>query len=220
MGTQRILIICGGTVGMLILMLLRRKNFPQIQSWKMPIISILLTLAGVAGAMLMYYIESGKFGGTSFFGAIFFIPILLLPALVLRIRYSELMDLCASAECLMLAFMKLDCLMSDCCIGKYLPALELQFPSQIVEMLTILVIMLFLIQMERSRKHQGKLYGYYLIFYGITRFILNWFRYGLTPFVWILPAGNFWSIVATIIGFIWLLSVSHHHAKVKAASIS
>lgn len=215
MGTQRLLIICGGTVGMLILMLLRRKSFPQVQIWKMPIISILLTLAGVAGAMLMFYIESGKFGGTSFFGAIFFIPILLLPALVLRVRYSELMDLCAPAECLMLAFMKLDCLMGDCCIGKYIPALEFQFPSQIVEMLTILVIMLCLIQMDRSGKNRGKLYGYYLIFYGITRFILNWFRYGLTPFVWILPAGNFWSIVAVIIGFLWLLLVTRHQIKEK-----
>ena len=219
MGMQRILIICGGTVGMLIQMLLRHKTFPQIRIWKLPIISLLLTLAGVAGAMLMFYIESGKFGGTSFFGAILFIPVLLLPALALRIRYSELMDLCAPAECLMLAFMKLDCLSTDCCIGKYLPALEVQFPSQIVEMLTILVIMCLLIHMEHSNQHKGKLYGYYLIYYGVTRFLLNWFRYGLTPFVWILPAGNFWSIIAVILGFIWLLSVTHL-PKIKTANIA
>lgn len=209
MGTQRILILCSGTIGMLILMLLRRRAFPQIQIWKFPIISLLLTIAGVAGAMLMFYIESGKFGGTSFFGAILFIPVLLLPALLLQVRYGTLMDLCAPAECLMLAFMKLDCLMSDCCIGKYLPALELQFPSQIIEMLTILIIMLFLLQLEHSGNHKGKLYGYYLIFYGATRFILNWFRYGLTPFVWILPAGNFWSIVAVIAGIVWLFLATH-----------
>lgn len=215
MGTQRILIICGGTVGMLILMLLRRKAFPQIQLWKLPIISLLLTLAGVAGAMLMFYIESGKFGGTSFFGAILFIPVLLLPALLLRIRYSELMDLCAPAECLMLSFMKLDCLMSDCCIGKYLPTLELQFPSQIVEMLTILIIMLLLLQKERSGASTGRLYGHYLILYGSTRFVLNWFRYGLTPFVWILPAGNFWSIIAIAVGLIWLMAVNRLASQEK-----
>lgn len=205
MGTQRILIICSGTIGMLILMLLRRNRFPHIKLWKYPVTSVLLTIAGVAGAMLMFYIESGKFGGTSFFGAILFIPILLLlPALALGISFGTMMDLCAPAECLMLAFMKLDCLMSDCCIGKYLPALQLQFPSQIVEMVTILIIMLLLIRLENSGNHKGQLYGYYLIFYGFTRFILNWFRYGLTPFVWILPAGNFWSIVALAAGLIWL----------------
>lgn len=204
MGTQRILIILGGTVGMFLLMLMRRKSFPQIQVWKLPIISILLTMAGAAGAMLMFFIESGKFGGTSFFGAILFIPVLLLPACLLRIRFWDLMDLCAPAECLMLAFLKVDCLQSGCCIGKYLPSLELQFPSQIVEMITILVIMLILLKLEQCGKQNGKLYGYYLILYGATRFPLNLFRYGLSPFVWILPAGNFWSLVAIALGLGWL----------------
>ena len=213
MSTQRILIVCAGTVGMLLLMLLRRKFFPQIRIWKFPIISILLTIAGVAGAMLMFFIESGSFGGTSFFGAILFIPVLLLPGMLLGISFRDLMDLCAPAECLMLAFMKLDCLQSNCCLGKYLPALEFQFPSQIVEMLTILVIMLLLLKLEHSKKHRGQLYGHYLILYGVTRFILNWFRYGLTPFVWILPAGNFWSLVAIALGLVWLLLSRRFCAK-------
>lgn len=204
MGTQRILIIGGGTVAMLILMLLRRKTYPQVSTWKIPLISILLTFAGVAGAMLMFFVESGHFGGTSFFGAILFVPVLLLPALLLRVPYGTLIDLCAPAECLMLAFMKVDCLMSDCCIGRYLPALGFQFPSQIIEMITTLVIMLILLQLERNPKNRNTLYAHYLILYGGTRFILNWFRYGLTPFVWILPAGNFWSVIAIALGLLWL----------------
>lgn len=205
MGTQRIIILCGGTVGMFILMLLRRKAFPHINLWKMAVISVLLTIAGVVGAMLMHFIESGNFGGTSFFGAILFIPVLILPALLLRIRYSELMDLCAPAECLMLAFMKVDCLMVNCCIGKYLPSLGIQFPSQIVEMVVILIGMLLLLQFERKGKFRGNLYACYLIFYGVTRFILNWFRYGVKPFALGLPAGNFWSIIAIIFGIAWFL---------------
>ena len=204
MGTQRILILCAGTIGMLILMLLRRKYFPQIQLWKYPLISILLTMAGVAGAMLMFYIETGSFGGTSLFGSIFFIPLFLLPVLLLGIPFSTLMDLCAPAECLMLVLMKLDCLLSGCCFGKYLPSLEIQFPSQIVEMITFFVIMLLLLRLERNEKNRGRIYGHYLIIYGIARFILNWFRYGVKPFVWILPAGNFWSLVAIALGFTWI----------------
>ena len=205
MGTQRILIVCGGAVGMLILMLLRRKAFPQIQFWKFPVISILLTIAGVIGAMLMSYIETGKFGGTSLFGSIFFIPILLLPVLLLRIRFSELMDLCAPAECLMLVLMKFDCLLSGCCFGKYLPSLDIQFPSQIVEMIVFAIIMFLLLKLEHNEKNRGRIYGYYLLIYGIARFILNWFRYGVKPFVWILPAGNFWSLIAIVLGLGWLL---------------
>ena len=207
MSTQRLMVILGGAVGMLILMLLRRKNYPKVQLWKYPVISLLLTAAGVAGAMLMYRIEAGHFGGTSFFGAILFIPFLMIPALLLRVPFLELMDLCAPAECLMLAFMKLDCLANNCCIGKYLPTLDFQFPSQIVEMVTILLIMLVLMRLEKSPREKGRLYGWYLILYGTTRFALNWFRYGLTPFVWILPAGNFWSLVAIAAGALWLALV-------------
>jgi len=214
MGIQRMLIIGFGTVGMLFLLLIRRKAFPSVQVWKLPIISVMLTIAGVAGAMLMFFIESGHFGGTSFFGAILFIPILMLPALLLRIPYGTIMDMCAPAECLMLAFMKVDCLISDCCIGKYLPTLGFQFPSQIVEMLTILIIMLVLLHFERDARNRNMLYAYYLILYGATRFALNWFRYGIKPFVWILPAGNFWSIVAIIVGLLWLIAAKKiNHAK-------
>ena len=115
------------------------------------------------------------------------------------------MDLCAPAECLMLVLMKLDCLLSGCCFGKYLPSLEIQFPSQIIEMLTFFVIMLFLLKLESSDKNRGRIYGHYLIIYGFARFILNWFRYGVKPFVWILPAGNFWSLVSIAIGCVWLV---------------
>jgi prolipoprotein diacylglyceryltransferase len=197
---------------MLVLMLLRRKNFPQIQFWKYPVVSIFLALAGVIGAMLMAYIETGKFGGTSLFGSIFFIPILLLPVLLLRIPFGTLMDLCAPAECLMLVLMKFDCLLSGCCFGIYIPALELQFPSQIIEMITFFAVMLLLLKLERNEKNQGRIYGYYMLVYGSARFILNWFRYGVKPFVWILPAGNFWSLVAIALGLFWLF-LSRKHTK-------
>ena len=207
MDKTRILILCAGTLGMFIQMLLRRKHFPQVALWKLPVISVFLTLAGVAGAMLMHFIENGSFGGTSLFGSIFFIPIFLLPVLSLRVKFTTLMDLCAPAECLMLVLMKLDCQLSGCCFGKYLPALEIQFPSQIIEMIVFFVIMLLLIQLERKEENKGRIYGHYLIIYGIARFILNWFRYGVAPFVWILPAGNFWSLVAIALGVIWLIVV-------------
>lgn len=207
MDSTRILIICAGTIGMYLQMVLRRKHFPEIAHWQLPVISILLTIAGVAGAMLMYFIETGNFGGTSLFGSIFFIPILLLPVMFLGIRFSNLMDLCAPAECLMLVLMKLDCQISGCCFGKYLPALGIQFPSQIIEMILFFVVMVLLLLLERKESNRGRIYGHYLVIYGIVRFILNWFRYGVEPFVWILPAGNFWSLVAIALGLIWLAAV-------------
>ena len=213
MGTERILVICTGSFAMLVLMLLRRKAFPTVALWKIPVLSILLTITGVLGTMIMFFIETGKFGGTSFFGAVLFVPVLMLPAMLLRIPFHTIMDLCAPAICIMLAIMKIDCLMSGCCIGKYLPSLGFQFPSQIVEMIVALIILCILLWLERKGTETNKLYPYFMILYGTTRFVLNWFRYGLVPFVWILPNGNFWSVIAVLVGVVWLILLSKGSAK-------
>ncbi len=204
MSGQRIMIIILGAAAMFLLMLLRRKSFPEIGIWKMAVICLLLTVSGVAGAVLMHFIEAGSFGGTSFFGSVLFIPVFMTPVILLKVPYSTLMDLCAPSVSLMLAFMKFDCLISGCCIGKYLPSLGFQFPSQIVEMIVTLIIVVILLKIERTPGNEGSLYSWYMIIYGATRFILNWFRYGVKPFVWILPAGNFWSVISIITGLIWL----------------
>ena len=79
-------------------------------------------------------------------------------------------------------------------------------------MITFFAVMLLLLKLERNEKNQGRIYGYYMLVYGSARFILNWFRYGVKPFVWILPAGNFWSLVAIALGLFWLF-LSRKHTK-------
>jgi len=88
--------------------------------------------------------------------------------------------------------------------GKYLPTLGFQFPSQIVEMIASLILMILLLMIQR-RKPGDHLYAWYMVLYGICRFCLNGFRYGLTPFVLGMSQGHFWSIVSVLIGGIWLI---------------
>ena len=85
------------------------------------IISVLLTVSGTLGTFIWYAIESGGFGGRSFYGAVFIVPLLFIPvAYLFRIPYAKLMDLCAPAECMMLVLMKALCLMEGCCGGRVL----------------------------------------------------------------------------------------------------
>lgn len=212
MTPDRIAIIAGGMLAMMLQMVLRRKKFPGASIWKMLLLGFLLTITGVAGTMLMFFVESGRFGGTSFFGAVLLVPVLILPAMLMRLSYKDILNLCAPAECLMLAIMKIDCLTSGCCIGRYLPSLGFQFPSQIVEMFFGLLIMTVLLLVEVKRR-DAHLYAWYLVLYGSTRFLLNGFRYGLKPFVWILPNGHFWALISVLIGLVWLLCVKIVKAK-------
>lgn len=194
-----------GAVAMFVSMVLRKKQFPQVALWKMIVLTVWLTITGVLGTMILAYIESGKFGGTSFYGAVLMVPVLIMPAMLMKITHKDILNLCAPAECAMLLIMRFDCLDKGCCFGKYLPNLGFQFPSQITEMIVALAVMIVLIRMHRKNS-QIQLYPWYMIMYGILRFCIQGLRYGGTnPWILGLSAGHFWSLVSITIGVIWLL---------------
>lgn len=172
--------------------------------------TVLLTVSGTLGTMLLFYIENGDFLGTSFFGAVFFVPVFfVLIARVLKIRYNILLDLCAPAECAMLAVMKFQCNLIGCCGGIKisLPKFSFIFPSQIVEMCTAIVLCTVLLTMSRKLQNRGRIYPWYMVLYGIARFVLNLFR--KTGFVKALhmPFGNFWALISIVVGVLWLIIV-------------
>ena len=172
-------------------------------------ITILLTISGVIGAKLMYYIESGgSFEGESFYGAVFFAPLLMgLVAYVCKASVWKVLDLCAPAECIMLAILKIRCAIAGCCGGRLLWVTEqgqVHFPSQIVETFVALLLMVVLLVMMKKGRQRGKIYGVYLILYGTTRFLLNTLR-DTTAIVGWLAIGHIWSIVSVLVGVLWLL---------------
>lgn len=204
-----ILVFLGiGTVAMLLLNLLRRRKL-EMPLWKIMLATLLLTVMGVLGTQLLYFVEAGAWGGQSYFGAVLFVPLVFLPiALLLRVPYGCMMDLCAPAECAMLLVMKIDCLMAGCCGGMVMyytvEAKAVFFPSQLAEGFNALLIMAVLVWLEHKRKLRGGLYPLYLVLYGCTRLILNSFRWGLTPFVWRIPAGHFWALCSILLGAVTL----------------
>jgi len=206
--TERYIFIGIGTVLMLVLSLLRRKqyNFPW---WKAIVIPFILTLCGVAGTMILAYIESGKWGGISFYGSVLLIPVLLYPvSKLLRIPYGKITDYAVPQICIMLASMKVSCFITGCCGGICLNSeTGVYFPSQIVEMIVAFAIMALVLFLDYKKKLNNALYGLFFLVYGVTRGILNFFRDGIKPFVWVIPAGHFWSIISIILGLIWIMVV-------------
>ena len=207
MSLERLTVIGLGAVAMFISMILRKKQFPQVAVWKMSVLTVWLTITGVLGTMILAYIEMGTFGGTSFFGAVLLVPILITPAMLMKITYKDILNLCAPAECAMLVVMRFDCLDKGCCFGKYLPKLGFQFPNQIAEMIVGIIIMLALIYMHKKNP-QVQLYPWYMVMYGVCRFVLQGLRYGGTePWLFGISQGHLWSLVSIIIGTVWLLTI-------------
>lgn len=208
MTPELIIALIIGTIAMAAVMLLPRRWQAGLPMWKTLLSAAVLTVLGVLGAKLMFLIESGFWAGTSFYGAVFFPPlIMVLLALLLRVPPLALLDLCAPAECVMLAILKMQCAVNGCCVGILLTITAdgtyIRFPSQIIELLNALVLMVMLLWLIRKGTWQGRIYPIYMLLYGITRFILNLLR-DTKPFLLGLPAGNFWSLVAIVIALIWL----------------
>lgn len=204
-----------GTVAMLVPIMVQGAWY-QVKIGKRLLITILLTIAGTLGTFLLYYVENGKFGGTSFFGAIFLVPVLFIPvALALKVPYGRLMDLCAPAECAMLVVMKIQCLISDCCGGRLVRfnGFEFVFPSQIAELINALLLCILLLLLGRKAKNHRKLFSLYMILYGVSRFVLNLFRDVKNMTILPIPAGNFWAIVSIVVGMLWLLVLSIKSSK-------
>lgn len=208
MPTDFVISLVVGTLAMAAVMLLPRRWRAGLPMWKTLLSAAVLTILGVLGAKLMFLIESGFWAGTSFYGAMFFPPLfMVLLALLLRVPPLALLDLCAPAECVMLAILKMQCAVNGCCVGILLTITAdgtyIRFPSQIIELLNALVLMVILLRLIRKGTWQGRIYPIYMLLYGITRFILNLLR-DTKPFLLGLPAGNFWSLVAIVIALIWL----------------
>lgn len=207
-----LLYLAVGTAVMYIPVLILTLRYSQKVLKSVPL-TLLLTVSGTLGTYLMFYLESGYIGGTSFYGAVFLVPLLFVPvAWLLRMPYGYALDLCAAGECAMLAVMKVQCLLSGCCRGAVLYVTEagapVRFPSQIAELANALLLLVILLCLSRKETNRGKLYPMYMLLYGLTRFVLNLFREARTPFALGLPAGNFWSVWSVLIGAAMLFVLS------------
>lgn len=208
LGLATYIALLGGTIARVPSFYIQGKR-REIAVWKQLIITVILTVCELAGTMILFRIENGSFGGMSYFGGILLLPLFCIPlAFVFRVSYPDLMDMVATGTGGMLAVMRLQCLYYGCCVGAVLfvnaAGNEVRFPSRGAEILTVLLITIALLKIGNKDKYRGILYPIYLICYGTIRFMINWFRDGAEPFVWILPAGNFWSVVAVVLGLAWI----------------
>lgn len=208
MPIKLVIFLIVGTIAMSIPILVMSRNY-QIKWWRALIVTVVLTLVGTVGTKVMFFIENGSFEGLSFYGAVFMVPIAFLPiAPLFHIPYGKILDLCAVGECIMLALMKVHCLISGCCPGRVLFVTAggntVVFPSRIAEMITVLVIFVVLLRWALNHIHQGELYCWYLLLYGSSRFILNFFRAEWAALSGKIPMGTVWSVCAVVIGIVWL----------------
>lgn len=187
------------------------KDTIRLPLWKSAVIFLFASASGIVGLKIMRWIEEGVWVGKSFFGAYYFGPIGVVHAcLLLRTSLDEIedmLDVSAPCLCASLAVMKIQCKINGCCQGIVLKTLEdgslVRFPSQIVECVTALILLIYLLYLIRKGNRRGTVYFRFLIIYGALRFGLNLLR-ETTPWIWGLSAGCFWALLSFLLGWLFL----------------
>lgn len=191
--------------------------------WKGIVTTVLLTVFGLIGTILIYYVEYGEFGGTSFFGAVFLVPIAFaLVSLVLRMPYTRVLDLCTIGLCVTMALLRFNCATKGCCGGRVLfttaAGVAVRFPSQMTELVVGLSLAaLFVYWIYRHPRFHGIIYPWFMVLYGAIRSVLNLLREEWAAWVEhrtdVFPKGMLWSLISLIVGCVWLCLVYRRRKK-------
>lgn len=191
----------------------------NINKLKLIIFTLISPIIGVISTCIMSYIESGSFKGTSFYGAIFLMPIyVLIFSLLFKIKFNKLINLTAFLGMITSFILKIRCFNYGCCGGRKVNIFiefkgYLTFPSQLVEMIFALLVFICLCIFLYKKKDRKDLYPIMMIIYGIGRFILNSYRF-VMPLFSFMAWGHIWSLVSVIIGIIWLIILKKKEQKV------
>lgn len=207
-------VICAviiATVISLCLLLNKKRGLP---TWKVLVAIAVMIVTGYLGITILHYIEEGD-AGMSFFGSIFFsVPSLWVLCKALKMPFDFLMDLSGPVCAVFLVLSKLNCLYQGCCDGYLIGYASngdfIYFPSQIIECVNGILIFVILMLMWRSAKNYGCIAPAFLLLFGTTRFVLNFFRANLETFRLFegtglfIPKGHLWAAICIIWGIIWM----------------
>lgn len=165
-----------GVLLMLFVNIVRAKKYNYKVSFSI-LTTLVLTIFGLIGVKLLYFIENNYYGGNSFFGALFFTPIFMIfYFIIFKKNIKQGLNYIALPISLMLFSMKICCYIGGCCYGKFFSWYgngNIRFPIQLIESCASLCIAVTLYAIEFKNKHV--LYSYFII-YAISRFGFEFFR--------------------------------------------
>lgn len=201
---------------MLILMLLRRRRF-CLSALQATLFTLLLLVTGIAGAKLLYFLESGlvSFSGMSFFGAVYLVAVVMpLIGLLFGLKPYKSLDACAPCVAAIVGFQRFGCFCAGCCGGIPLGSSGMTWPTQLIEGAGDMLLLYLILVAEEKEKYRGKSYPIFLLCYGVMRFVIEFVRD--TTKDWLgLSHGQWFSIIGIGIALLMIKGVKNENSKIS-----
>ena len=201
-------------IGVMFALMLHRKQRFGIGTGKALAFTLGLSVCGLASVKLLFILENFQavlengltLSGTSFFGAVFLVPLLMYPVgRLLSLKFGQTADASALCVLAMVGCMRVGCFLAGCCGGTeaQICGLTFHWPTQAVESIGDFAILAMLYAEEEQGKRVGRLYPMFMIGYSVLRFFVEFFRDTVKDWLG-LGHGQWYAIAAIAVGLIWL----------------
>ena len=189
----------------------RRKKYEMSWLWVIIVLALFFTM-GALGAMFGSGISNFGWRGIRLYGLIMFeILSVHLVSWWKKAPPQQVGDYVAAPIASLCAGAKVNCVALDCCKGFIIYDAPMQnpicFPSAWLEIAMWLGLAVALVIFEKKKTVDGLLFPVLVIWFGILRYIADFFRGSSLeqePFLLWIPAGRLWSLVLSAMGFVLL----------------
>lgn len=176
---ENLVMCCLSALSTVFLVLLRKRRY-NINWGEVLTILFVVGIVGYFGAALGSFLSYGSWLGIRFYGKALVVTAVLFVIEKLRKKSDSIMDFYAPIDICALIIMKVNCLRAGCCSGIELYVNKsgeiVRFPSQLAELIVAIMIFLLIIFLEFKTNCNGHRYYIYLLAYGSTRLIFDFFR--------------------------------------------
>lgn len=167
------------------------------------LLSVLHTVLGVLSVKVFALFESGDFSNMSLFGGVFFMPLFYWGvAKLAKQKAADVFDVFTICLVFTLMCARLNCIISGCCLGAYIPIeglTHLRFPTRELELLFYVILLSRLWRKVVTGSARGMIYPIYMISYGIFRFVTETLRFSDRTDS-ILHISHLWALLSLGIG--------------------
>ena len=203
--SQYLLLLLGLGLGVAIIWQ-RRDQLGQKHIWQAVVTGLFFTVCSFGAAILFADFENLLVGASiegmavSTYGVYFFASLVIwITITLLKLDVPAYMDAFSLYAIPSLFLMRCNCMLCGCCIGKYIPGMEVRWPTRESELIFFVVVFVVLLRLARENKVPGQLFPVLMIAYGGFRFLNEWFRVGGVITLG-LHLSHIWSILCMGIG--------------------
>lgn len=163
------------------------------------VLSVISGAAALLFAALENYITSKTVfnGAVSTFGIFLISPLILFLILMGNKRKSAFFDMYAFYIIPSMVIQRIRCFIEGCCYGKQIFNTQLKYPTRESEII-FYIWMWFVLIRKKKENRTGSLFPLFMVYYGVFRFINEFFRYSDTNALFHLT--HIWALISIVVG--------------------